>query len=395
MEIVEFLIDIEVYKGLKLKKNKSYVMAGAVLNQLMKLYPGGVSDTGDFNSFYKKFHLKNIKENDEVFLFRSGGIGDVMFMLPLIKVLKTKFKARIKVATSPMYCSVLENNPYIDKIIQMPFGVEELEKSDHHIMFEGVIEDSSKKAQLFHAVDLFLEEAEINFKEVSSEEKVPHIFVTKEEKERIHKEMSRMRIDHNSIKVGIQLESSSPIRTFPTDKMIVIIKKLLERNYSVFAFGGRNQEELGKYISEVLIGEKNFINLIYPGRALRDAIVYTSFMDLCIAPDSAFIHISGGLGVPIIGLYGCFPSLLRMRYYKNAIGIDCGVICAPSFQHGHAACIRGFPSPCFSVIGTEDVINAVDFLLGKKDIRFIYPTYNEFKDGELIDSPFSVLKAGR
>jgi ADP-heptose:LPS heptosyltransferase len=392
MEVVELLIDIDVYEGLKIKKGNQYVMAGAVFNQLMRLYPGGVNRVDSFDKYYNKFSLKDFKEGDEIFLFRSGGIGDIMFMLPLIKILKEKHKAKIKVATSPMYCSVLFNNLYIDKIIQMPFELNEIKKSKFHLMFEGVIEDKTKQSQVFHAVDLFLNEAGFNFREISSDDKIPEIFISPIEKKKVLNEMKKKRIDFAAKKIGIQLESSSPIRTYPVDKMIVIMKKLFDRGFCVFAFGGKRQEDLGKYLNDIFVGQKNFVNFIYPGRSLRDAIIYTSFLDACIAPDSAFIHIAGAIGIPIVGIYGCFPSLIRMRYYKKAIGIDCGVVCAPSFIHGHAACIKGFPSPCFSVISPEDVLNAVDHLLGQKKIQNIYPVFNEFKNGELIDSPFSVFQ---
>ena len=394
MEIVELLIDVDVYKGLKLRKDRKYVMGGAVMNQLMRLYPGGVNRVGNFESKYNKLSLKNVKEGDSVFLFRSGGIGDVMFMLPLVKYLKKQFKVEIKIATSPMYGCVLENNPFVDKVVQMPFEVFELSTSEHHLMFEGVIEDSGKNSQVFHAVDLFLNEAGIDFKQFPNKNKVPELFISKEERNHIGREIGRLLIDKKLPKIGIQIESSSPIRTYPPDKMIVLMKKLMSNGFTVFAFGGKRQEDLGKYLNDILVEEKNFVNLVVPGKSLRDSIVYASFMDCVVASDSAFIHVAGALGIPVVGIYGCFPSMLRMKYYKNAIGIDCGVICAPSFIHGHAACVRGYPSPCFSVISPDDILNAVFHLLGGKKINFIYPRYNEFVEGELIDSPFNVLKKG-
>ena len=391
MVIVELLIDIQVYQGLILKKKNEFVMSGAVMRQLMKLYPGGVNKTRNFEDIYRKLSLENLKEGEEVFLFRSGGIGDVMFILPLIKYLKKNYKVKIKMGTSPMYSSILENNPYIDTVVQMPFKVKELESSDHHLMFEGVIEDTPAKAQILHAVDLFLEEGGVNFKEISSEEKIPYLYLKNSETKKIEKEIKELRIDHAAKKIGFQIESSSPIRTFPLDKMIVVMKKLIEKGYVAFVFGGKRQERTGEYLREIFLEEKNFVNLITGDRSLRDSIVYTSQMDIFIAPDSSFIHIAGGLGVSVVGLYGCFPSLLRMRYYKNAIGIDCGVGCAPSFIHGHSPCSKGFPSPCFSVISVDDILNAVNHLLGKKKVQLMYPTFNEFKKGELIKSPFSTL----
>ena len=392
MEIAELKIDIEVYNGLTLKKGYEYVMSGAVMAQLSKLYPGAVVQSADFDNFYNKIDFYKIRDGEKLFLFRSGGIGDIMFMLPLIKLIKNYTRnVEIKVATSPMYIDVLKNNPFIDKAIQMPFRRSELEKSDKHLIFEGVIEHKKEMSQVMHAVDLFLSEANVNYKEISANWKVPEIYLLDKEISKIKGEISKMRIDKNLKKVGIQIEASSPIRTFPFEKNVDLINRLLDSGFSVFIFGSKRQEESGKYLNEIMAGRDNFVNLILPGKTLRDSIVYTSLMDIFVAPDSAFVHIAGALGIPIVGLYGCFPSLLRMKYYKNSVGIDCGVVCAPSFIHGHSACVRGFPSPCFSVVSVDDIMNSINHLLKNKDIKKIYPTYNEFIDGELIESPFNDL----
>ena len=129
-------------------------------------------------------------------------------------------------------------------------------------------------------------------------------------------------------------------------------------------------------------------NLINEHISLKDSIAFANEMSVIIAPDSSFIHIAGALRVPVVGLYGCFPSLLRMRYYKDAIGIDTNVPCSPSFIHGHAPCYRGDPPPCFSVISVKNILDAVDHLLNISRIEDEYPAFNEFRSGEMVNSTF-------
>jgi ADP-heptose:LPS heptosyltransferase len=395
MVIVKLLIDISVYKGLKLEKGDEYVMSGAVMKQLLRIYPGGIYQTENFEDLYKGLKFGDLKDDgSEVFIFRSGGIGDVMFMLPLIKHIKKTYPSlKIKVGTSPMYVDVFENNPHVFKVVQMPFSLTEFKKSDHHLIFEGLIEDNPEKSQILSAIDLFLDKAEIDFSKIDAGDKIPELYITEEERSYIKGEIFSLGVSSSKKKVGIQIEASSPIRTFPFDKMVSVIKKMMEVDVAVFLFGGKNQSSIGNYLSEIFLEEKNFKNLILPDKPLREAILYASAMDVIVAPDSAFIHIAGGLKVPVVGLYGCFPSLLRMKYYKNAIGIDCNVICAPSFLHGHSPCEKGSPSPCFSVVSVENIIDAVDHLLGGKKIQMNYPVYNEFIKGELIETPFSTLNS--
>jgi len=387
MRIARSITDIEVYGGHVLEKGIDYVMAGSVLGQLKKIFPGGIVEVGSFDDYYRKLDVPSLKEGDSVFLFRSGGIGDVMFMLPLIKFLKETFKVKIGAASSPNYIIIFEDNPYIDEVVKIPFELNTLKEYDYHLMFEGVIEDKNERAERFHAVDLFLAEGGIDPKSLSNKDKVPHLYLSEKRKIRAENQLNVLidKKDRDRKKIGIQIESSSPIRTFPLDKMVQIIFELLAKDYSIFLFGGKSQAQKDNYLRS-LIKNKNLKSFITPGISLLDSIGLVSQMDVILAPDSAFIHIAGGLGVPIVGLYGCFPSLLRMRYYTNAIGIDCNVPCAPSFIHGHFSCSKGNPSPCFSVISVENVIDAVGCLLGEFDMDLEYPALNKFKDGELIES---------
>ena len=391
MVIVKLLIDLNIYEGVKLKKDSEYVMSGAVMNQLLAIYPGGLYQTENFDDIYNGLKLSNLKDDGcEVFIFRSGGIGDVMFMLPLIKYIKETYPSlKIKVGTSPMYVDIFNNNPHIHRVIQMPFSLDEFKKSDYHLIFEGLIEDKPEKSQTLNAIDLFLDRAEIDFSKIDAKDKVPKLYLTEDERSYIRDKILSFKISGKK-KVGIQIEASSPIRSYPFNKMILVIKKLIEADIVVFVFGGKKQVSIGKYLSEIFSEEKNFKNIILPNQPLRTAILYASVMDAIVAPDSSFVHIAGGLGVPVVGLYGCFPSMLRMKYYKNAIGIDCNVGCAPSFQHGHNPCEKGFPSPCFSVISAENIVDAVNHLLGDKKIQMSYPMYNEFIDGEFVKTPFSL-----
>jgi hypothetical protein len=51
-----------------------------------------------------------------------------------------------------------------------------------------------------------------------------------------------------------------------------------------------------------------------------------------------------------------------MKYFKNAIGVEPKVVCSPCFKHDFRPCIKGFPSPCYTQVNVEHVLQAVDFL---------------------------------
>jgi ADP-heptose:LPS heptosyltransferase len=392
MIAVEIIREITIYGNYVLEKGKVYVMPQTVKDQIERIYPRSSRFIeGFFEKTGKFLDISKLNKGEEVFIFRSGGIGDILFMHPLIRYLKEEFGAKIKMGTSPMYFSVYNNDPWTDKRIVIPFDINELKNSNWYVMFEGVIEDiNSEMSQQIHAVDLFFMTAGINPLDIDPSKKIPVLTISDDEKKRGMKVIKSF--SNENKKIGIQINASSKVRSFPIEKIIDLIIELIKNNYQVYIFGGKNQKNDANYIEEVISvkiknikEQRHFVNLINYGLNIRDSIIICEFMDLMIAPDSSFVHIAGSLGIPVIGLYGCFPSILRMKYYNKAIGIDCSVQCSPSFIHGHAACPNGDPSPCFSVISIKNIMDAVSHLIGEKTTIYNeYPEYNEFLGGKPI-----------
>jgi len=384
MRVVKILKKgIVIYGEQELAIGTRYIMSDPVVDQINKISPRCARHVGEFEDFYKKLNVADLKKGDKVFLFRSGGIGDIMFMLPLIKYLVEKYEVEMTVATTLTYVSILQNNPFIKKIVIMPFLAEEMEKYDWHLMFEGIIEQNEKATKV-HAVNLFLQEAGIDDTLILSGDKIPELFLLPDELRKVRVKFKRGDVPRDVKKIGIQIVASSPIRTFPIEKLVSIAEELVKQGYYIFLYGGQKQAVDADYMESII--EKNVCNLVRQKFSLRESIVAASFMDLMIASDSAFIHIAGALSIPMVGLYGCFPSPVRMLYYKNAIAIDASVACSPSFIHGHIPCKKGSPSPCFSVVDEKHVLDAAYHLLGVRDLTGEYPMYNEFRDGKPIQS---------
>jgi len=85
---------------------------------------------------------------------------------------------------------------------------------------------------------------------------------------------------------------------------------------------------------------------------------------------------AGGLGIPLIGLFGAFPSQLRLSHYDNAIGIDANTSCEFSkgegslrgcFEHGSGPCRMALRnselfSPCMKLITSDHILLAMQKL---------------------------------
>ena len=98
---------------------------------------------------------------------------------------------------------------------------------------------------------------------------------------------------------------------------------------------------------------------------VRQSIVLAVRYNLVISPDTFMIQTAGALDKPLIGIYGPFPSEVRMKYFKNSIGLDPSVVCSPCYKHDFWACVKGFPSPCFTLISHIDILMAADYFKHK------------------------------
>lgn len=378
MKIITSKIKIEIYNGVYLKIGEPYILSDPVFQRLLELYPGELEEEQDFDIFYNHFSPEKAQEGCSILMFRSGGIGDIFFMLPLAKYLFKKYKAKITFGTSPQYTSILENLPFISTIIKMPFRLEELLINNWHLMFEQTIETGKDLAEKLSSIDLFFNHAGIDYAKIPNKDKIPEIILLEKEKSYFSNLNS---IKEDSVKIGIQIEASSPVRSYPPAKIVNLIGLLLEKKYSVFLFGGNRQIDLANGIVSFFGKNKN-IHDFTSGYSIRSSMALASFMDVIIAPDSAFVHIAGSLGIPLVGLYGPFPSSLRLRHYDKAVGLDASLPCSPCMKHGKNPCVFGPSSACLELISPELILQAIEHLLQKKP--FTRSQCLLFKNGEHI-----------
>ena len=358
MRIVEITKSL-VNAGVKLEAGKRYVMAEDVEGQLRAIQGDKMGMSYPFESVYKKYEGQDLT-NKSIFVYRSGGLGDIMFLSPVFRYLKKRYPGCIiKVASS---CGQsLENVPEVDALYNMPFDVKFLDGASYICYFQGILESSSEVSKRTHAVDMFFSYFGIDSLQFPNEDKVPRLYYKKEELDWLKQTLTTIGVKEEHYVIGIQMESSAPLRNYPKEKFKVIIDTLCrEDNVKIVLIGTEQQEIAANYY------RGNNPNVLLATRyTVRQAMVLASRYDLVIAPDSFMIQVAGALEKPQIGLYGPFPSSVRMKYFKNAIGMDPSVVCSPCFKHDFRGCIKGNPSPCFSQLSIDDVLQAADYLKAK------------------------------
>jgi len=123
--------------------------------------------------------------------------------------------------------------------------------------------------------------------------------------------------NNNQIIIGIG--SSGPTKRWPTENYIELIKKINNKNIKFYLAGGNNEVEnqiANKIINEI---KDNRIESLC-SLSIEEIMPIINSSKLYIGNDTGFMHLSAGLNIPAIGLFGDTP-LSYANYTKNIMPI--------------------------------------------------------------------------
>jgi len=353
MRIVTIAKDC-AYDGVALKANARYMVAESEEGNLRGI--GAVSKSVPLDPFFREYKGEDLN-GKKLLTWRTGGAGDIFMLQPAINAVKEKYRD-VSITVVTMKPEPLIGNPGIASVVKMPMPFELLAEHDYHAMYQGLLEGDNPEARTECAVDIFLRRLHVDPASVSV--KYPTLMLAPGESDWIKKEAYNLGLSETDRVVGIHAQTSAPLRNYPLDRLRDVAASLVASGYKILVFGSPADEEAVKIIRsaggayDVLPATKY---------TLRQALVLVRRCSLMIAPDSVFVQASAANRVPVVGLYGPFHSSLRMKYFQNAIGLDPKTACTPCCTHDFRPCVKGFPSPCFSLITVESILQAADMLL--------------------------------
>ena len=123
--------------------------------------------------------------------------------------------------------------------------------------------------------------------------------------------------NNNQIIIGIG--SSGPTKKWPTENYIELIKKINDKNIKFYLAGGNNEIEnqiANKIINEI---KENRIESLC-SLSIEEIMPIINSSKLYVGNDTGFMHLSAGLNIPAIGLFGDSP-LSYANYTKNILPI--------------------------------------------------------------------------
>jgi len=354
------------FKLQKMRKKTQYCMGLGVYTQLKYdedrkikiLKPGKFK----FKNIYKPYNGQNLN-NKSILFQRTGGIGDLLFINPILRYLKELYPTcKIKVACGPQYQPMIEQFKEVDEVLDLPFPASVLFDANYHAIFEGVIE-RTRESEKTNAYFLFSKSLGLN---IPAEKLYP----IQEPKTDLVDEAKSTLNEWNILNdkfVLLQPRASSPIRTPRYTIWEKIIEKIVSLGYKVIITDSPHQKEA---VDQFILGLKtkdSVFNYAGISKSLDYTIAMASLSDMCVSTDSALIHLGVSLGKKTFGLYAPFEGHLRMSTYSNCDWIEPEIYpCAgPCRLHGHLPCkwaVNGI-SPCYDKINMNKCFEKIERLL--------------------------------
>jgi len=349
------------FKEQELKKKVRYVMGLGVYQQLhydsnsgknKLLRPANVK----FSKLYRPYIGQDATDKT-LLVFRTGGIGDLLFIQPNLRYLKEKYPScTIWFACGPQYQPMVDNWDCVDEVVDLPFPLSRLSRSHYHMLFEGVIE-RCKQAETDNAYNLFSHWLGLD---LPDDLLLPRQNPKEDLVENCKKILDKWGADDFIL---MQLRASSPIRTPRHQFWIKLIDELNRRGRKVILTDNpRQTENIDSFISKLKYQDHTF-NFCEHSISIDYTIALTSLAAGALATDSALGHIAASMDIKFVGIYGPFPGYIRLKTYPLAKWIDAPRHCAPCFIHGHTPCPQASPdgySPCYDeLVNTDAKLNNV------------------------------------
>lgn len=323
----------------------------------------------------------------KILIVRFSSIGDIVLTTPVIRCLKKQIEnAEIHYLTKKSFQSVIENNPYIDKIYTINSEIKSLlpqlkeEEYDYIIDLHNNLRSSIVKNKLktksftvnklnikkwllvnlkintmprVHIVDRYMETV-TKLGVVNDGEGLDY-FITDDKKV----DLSILPISHQKGFIGFVIGGKHATKVLPEEKAISICNKI---NKPIILLGGKEDKTMGENIV------KACGNNVYNSCgefSLGQSAYLVSIADKIITNDTGLMHIASAYRKPIVSVwgntvpdFGMYPYLPEKDKHKSLIIQNNELKCRPCSKIGYKKC----PKKHFNCMKTIDEKAIVDFV---------------------------------
>jgi ADP-heptose:LPS heptosyltransferase len=340
----------------------------------------------------------NIKK---ILVIRTGSLGDVLLLTPLLHALRESFpSAHITAVIPPAAQECLMDNPHINKIITtdlvwrrgtfnplkiMWFGLQlrkewfdlgldprgdirnmlilYLSKTRYRVSFGNVsggtfLLNKAVTYQKKHEKDSGLDLLRAIGVEVKNRNVV---FKTDEaDSYYIQKFLAKKEIGKGEFIVGFHPSSPWRFKDWPAEKFAQLGDYLISKYGARIIVLGKTKidYDVAQHIyclmqSKPILAVNDF--------NLRQIVALIDLMNVFVCNSSALSHFAASTSTPTIVLFG--SDEITLWLHKQQIGIQKDVTCSPC---RHRSCLRaGSPDQCMNLISVEEVIEVIEEMLRK------------------------------
>jgi heptosyltransferase-2 len=133
-----------------------------------------------------------------------------------------------------------------------------------------------------------------------------------------------------------------PSKQWPIDNFRTLASELVEKGYQVWIFGGPQDKEHGRAISQ---NRSDHIRNLAGKTSLNDAIDLIAAADMAVTNDSGLMHIAAAVGVHVEAIYGAttpdYTPPLTHRKNIHYLGVECSPCFKRKCPMSHFKCMRG------------------------------------------------------
>jgi len=279
----------------------------------------------------------------KVILVRAGGIGDVLFLGPVVSAL-VKRGAIVSLAVASQHQPLASLIQGVSEVVSVTRFVPE--DYDFVLKMQGVIERNSL-AQNLHAVDACLQ-----WLGLDTTEKVARLRIPKRYSDWAEEWFEKRKMNPERV-IAIHSRASSPLRTWKRSSTEQLIEELAKRDFDVIFF---DSIPIDLKPNERLVNLSGYTSIL-------ETVALLSRVGLFVGVDSGLLHIAGSLETPLLLLATSFDPLLRLRYYKKYTALWGRPSCSPCFHHVVGLCKHLDKSSvpvCSNLITTKRVVEEVE-----------------------------------
>lgn len=251
--------------------------------------------------------LQGLDKPKKILVVRSGAIGDLLFLTPVLKALDAKYDCAIYLSCFPKHHDIMRDAPAY--MMPYPLPAHLLPEYDIVINLENVIELAGTK----HATDALAEACGVTVTDYT-----PAYEVTATERHWAQTTLPKqVNNDTNTWvpRVALQLRASVKNRDYPLNQWNEVISGLVARGWEVLLYGSKGQiPALPKGTPPQVIDCSSM--------SFREAAAVLETCDVFCGVDSAFVNLCPALGVPAIGLYGPFPWEARTSHAPKTTALS-------------------------------------------------------------------------